>query len=101
MKKIFATAVLALAMLFGTAAANACTNILPTNVNGIGWQYCPEVSQYAIGNFGPATIQVEYRVVFTNGTFADGTVTLGPGQYWHENVAAPVANVVILNYQIL
>lgn len=94
MKKVLAT------ILLLAASAFACTGIFPTNIQGIRWQYCPENSAVAIGNFGPRTVTVDFNVIYIDGTFNSYEEVITPRAFTTEEADGPVSNVVVTNIAV-
>jgi hypothetical protein len=95
MNKFLASSVLAVIL---PVAALACTAIMPTNVDGIRWQNCPESNAVAIGNFGPSVIDVSFRVFYAGGSFDDFNETLGPQKFTSESASGAVTGLRVINY---
>ena len=94
MKKALWVVVLGLAM---SIAAVACTGIFTTNVPGIRWQYCPENTAVAVGNFGPRVVTIDFNVIYIDGTYDSYEETIVPRAFVTEVAGGPVARVVVTN----
>jgi hypothetical protein len=93
MKKFLAVGALLLASI-----ASACGLIYPTNVNGIVWQDCD--GQVAVGNQGPAVVQVNFTVFYATGGYGQWIVDIAPHSFVVEPTAGPVSGVVVNTIRI-